>query len=74
MDRKLKRLPTCIQTFERIINENRLYVDKTQMLTELIDEGGQYFFARPRRFGMAIDNEQRQITEYTPKQLNINVI
>ncbi|MDR1860300.1 MAG: ATP-binding protein [Bacteroidales bacterium] len=54
MDRKLKRLPTGIQTFERIINENRLYVDKTQMLTELIDEGGQYFFARPRRFGKSL--------------------
>ncbi|MDR2691389.1 MAG: ATP-binding protein, partial [Dysgonamonadaceae bacterium] len=47
-------LPAGIQTFEEIITENYLYVDKTRMLVNLIESGKVYFFARPRRFGKSL--------------------
>ncbi len=50
----LKNLPIGIQTFEKIITNNYLYVDKTQYLYDLIQGGAVYFFARPRRFGKSL--------------------
>ncbi|MDR1737775.1 MAG: AAA family ATPase, partial [Candidatus Symbiothrix sp.] len=46
-----KKLPIGIQTFETIISENYVYVDKTRYLVEMIDTGKIYFLSRPRRFG-----------------------
>jgi hypothetical protein len=51
MEKRLKKLPAGIQTFEEIITENYLYVDKIRMLVNLIESGKVYFLARPRRFG-----------------------
>lgn len=41
------------QTFSRLINENRIYVDKTDLLYELLKQASAvtYFLSRPRRFG-----------------------
>jgi hypothetical protein len=48
------KLSTGIQTFEHIIIDNYIYVDKTKYLVELIDNGKIYFFARPRRFSKSL--------------------
>jgi hypothetical protein len=50
----LPKLPIGLQTFEEIIRERYLYVDKTQYLIDLIDEGKAYFLSRPRRFGKSL--------------------
>jgi hypothetical protein len=54
METRLKKLPAGIQTFEEIITENYIYVDKTRILINLIESGKVYFFARPRRFGKSL--------------------
>ena len=50
----MKKLPTGIQTFSKIIKGNYLYVDKTQQIAELIESGEYYFLSRPRRFGKSL--------------------
>ena len=50
----MKRLPISIQTFENIIEEEMIYVDKTKLIHDLIRQGKYYFFARPRRFGKSL--------------------
>jgi len=50
----MKRLPIGIQTFRKIIEENYLYVDKTEHIHKLIVQGSVYFFSRPRRFGKSL--------------------
>jgi hypothetical protein len=51
----MKPLSTSISTFEDLIREGCLYVDKTEYLHRLIAAPkGQYFFARPRRFGKSL--------------------
>ena len=53
--RKLKKCPIGIQTFSDIIEENYLYVDKTDMVYELTHSGNRYvFLSRPRRFGKSL--------------------
>ncbi len=49
-----QKLPIGIQAFETIRENNYLYVDKTQYVHRLVDEGMFYFFARPRRFGKSL--------------------
>jgi len=50
----MKKLPIGIQTFENIIQEDYLYVDKTATIHKLIAEGKYYFLSRPRRFGKSL--------------------
>ncbi len=47
-------LPIGIQSFEKLRNDNLLYVDKTGKLLELIQNGMRYFLSRPRRFGKSL--------------------
>jgi len=49
----MKSLPLGIQTFEKIVENNYVYVDKTQHIYGLL-KGGCFFFARPRRFGKSL--------------------
>jgi len=51
---KLKKLPIGISTLKEIIEENYLYVDKTNIAQNLIDNGKYYFLSRPRRFGKSL--------------------
>ncbi len=52
---KMKRLPIGLQTFSKLITGNRLYVDKTKDIYDLLTGSGQYFFlSRPRRFGKSL--------------------
>ena len=47
--------PVGIQTFEKVINGNYLYVDKTEYIYRLTHANGTYFFlSRPRRFGKSL--------------------
>lgn len=50
----MKKLPIGIQTFEEIINNNYIYVDKTKYIYNLITQGKTYFLSRPRRFGKSL--------------------
>ena len=49
-----QRLPIGIQTFREIREENCYYVDKTDHIQRLLDEGKHYFLSRPRRFGKSL--------------------
>ena len=50
----MKKLPVSIQTFEKIINKNCLYIDKTKDIYRLITSGDYIFISRPRRFGKSL--------------------
>lgn len=50
----MKSYPLGVQTFEKIIDKNQLYIDKTKEIYRLIQFGGYYFYARPRRFGKSL--------------------
>ena len=50
----MKRLPIGIETFEKIINDNHVYIDKTEIAYRLITGGEYYFLSRPRRFGKSL--------------------
>ncbi len=50
-----KLYPIGIQTFERIRQENRLYIDKTQYVYRLTHTSSAFvFLSRPRRFGKSL--------------------
>lgn len=49
-----RKLPIGIQTFERLREEDYLYVDKTDLIYELVKLGVPYFLSRPRRFGKSL--------------------
>ena len=50
----MKKLPIGIQTFEQLINDGYVYVDKTAFVYKMINEGKTYFLSRPRRFGKSL--------------------
>lgn len=51
---KLKKLPIGISTLKTIIEEDYIYVDKTKIAQNLIENGQYYFISRPRRFGKSL--------------------
>ena len=50
----MKKCPLGVQTFEKIIEENLLYIDKTQYIYSLVQNYKYVFFNRPRRFGKSL--------------------
>jgi hypothetical protein len=50
----MKNLPTGIQTLSKLREENYIYVDKTQIVHQLVTTGSIYFLSRPRRFGKSL--------------------
>jgi len=51
----MKSISTSIYTFEELIKYNCLYIDKTEYIYKLISAPkGQFFMARPRRFGKSL--------------------
>ena len=48
------KYPIGIQSFERIIKDGYVYVDKTDLVYQLAHEGSIYFLSRPRRFGKSL--------------------
>ena len=51
---KGRRYPLGLQTFERIIKGNYVYVDKTELVYNLTHESTYCFLSRPRRFGKSL--------------------
>ena len=50
----MQKLPIGIQTFEKLREDDYLYVDKTDLVYELVQGGSVYFLSRPRRFGKSL--------------------
>jgi hypothetical protein len=50
----MKKLPIGISDFKELINGNYIYVDKTEYIYNLINQGKYYFLSRPRRFGKSL--------------------
>jgi hypothetical protein len=50
----MKKLPIGIQTFSEIIEGNYVYVDKTEIAYNLVNEFKYVFLSRPRRFGKSL--------------------
>ena len=50
----MKKLPIGIQDFSKLIEDDYLYVDKTEYIHRLIQSGGSQFLSRPRRFGKSL--------------------
>ena len=48
------KYPIGIQSFNRIIEDDYVYVDKTALIHKLVTEGKIYFLCRPRRFGKSL--------------------
>lgn len=51
---QIMRYPIGIQTFERIIKDGYLYVDKTDLVWQLAHFASFVFMSRPRRFGKSL--------------------
>ena len=55
MDSKtLKRLPVGIQTFPKLVEQDCLYIDKTEYIYKMINYSNYIFLSRPRRFGKSL--------------------
>ena len=50
----LRKLPIGIHSFKDLREKNFLYVDKTEYLFRLVNNGKVYFLSRPRRFGKSL--------------------
>ena len=48
------KYPIGIQDFAQIIEDGYVYVDKTDLVYKLVNEGHIYFLSRPRRFGKSL--------------------
>ena len=52
--KELKRLPVGIQTFSNIIEDDMLYIDKTEYIWNMIHLSNYIFLSRPRQFGKSL--------------------
>ncbi len=50
----LKRLPVGIQTFPKLVEQDCLYIDKTEYIYKMINYSNYIFLSRPRRFGKSL--------------------
>lgn len=50
----MMKYPISIQSFDQIITDGFVYVDKTDLVYKLVTEGKVYFLSRPRRFGKSL--------------------
>jgi len=53
-DKKIKRIPYGVANYERVVQTNCYYVDKTMYLRTVEEAGDYLFFIRPRRFGKSL--------------------
>ncbi|MCH3918165.1 MAG: ATP-binding protein [Spirochaetia bacterium] len=49
-----RKMPVGIQSFEDLIKNGYVYVDKTSYIWKLIQDDNPYFLSRPRRFGKSL--------------------
>ena len=52
--KQLKRLPVGIQTFSNIVEDDMLYIDKTEYIWNMTHLSKYIFLSRPRRFGKSL--------------------
>ena len=50
----MKKYPIGIQSFDQLIEDGFVYVDKTKLVYDLVKKGKIYFLSRPRRFGKSL--------------------
>jgi hypothetical protein len=50
----MKKITVDSADFEKIIKENKIYVDKTKYLYKIVSDNTYYFLSRPRRFGKTL--------------------
>ena len=51
----MQNITGSVYSFEKLRQENYLYVDKTEYIWNLINSAGEaYFLSRPRRFGKSL--------------------
>ena len=50
----MMKYPIGIQSFDKIIEDGYIYVDKTELIYQLVKDGTIYFLSRPRRFGKSL--------------------
>ena len=51
-----KKLPIGVENFEKLIQEDFYYVDKTELIADLLKNWGEVnLFTRPRRFGKSLN-------------------
>ena len=48
------KYPIGIQDFEKIIEGGYVYLDKTDLVYDLVQNGKIYLLCRPRRFGKSL--------------------
>lgn len=49
-----QQLPAGTSSFERLISQNQVCVDKTAQIGDLLENGQKYFLTRPRGFGKTL--------------------
>jgi len=49
-----KKLPIGIQSLGEMIEGGYYYVDKTDFVHQLVNDGKYFFLSRPRRFGKSL--------------------
>ncbi len=54
METAARKMPLGIQDFEKLRNDDCVYVDKTRYVYELTRVSSPYFLSRPRRFGKSL--------------------
>jgi len=50
----LPKLPIGQQSFRMLRENGYLYIDKTDLVLQMIEDGGHYFLTRPRRMGKSL--------------------
>ena len=53
-NKTLKRLPVGIQTYEKLVESDCLYIDKTEYIYKMVNYSNYIFLSRPRRFGKSL--------------------
>ena len=53
-NKTLKRLPVGIQTYSEVVEQDCLYVDKTEYICKMVKLSKYIFLSRPRRFGKSL--------------------
>ena len=80
---KRKKLPIGISNFKEIIENNYYYVDKTNFIENILEEGFKVeLFTRPRRFGKTLNIsmlnyffniENKEVSIKNPFQINSSI-
>ena len=50
----LRKYPIGLQSFREIREGDYVYIDKTEVIHQLVKTGKYYFLSRPRRFGKSL--------------------